>query len=68
MNGIWGIIGAVVMLVGLVLSVVGMCSYTGIVGLGLPSAVMYAGYAVTVAGMAILYLDMCGYWDSRGKK
>lgn len=49
--------GFLAVAVGLVLSVVGMVSYTGILDWDIPSAVMYIGYVVTVVGMVLLYLD-----------
>lgn len=50
--------------VGLILSIVGMANYVGIADWGIPSAVMYGGYAVTVLGLVFVFLDLRENEDS----
>lgn len=51
-------LGLIILVVGLVLSIIGMVSYTGLVEWGAPVAVMYAGYAVAVVGLAMVFRDL----------
>lgn len=51
-------IAILVAVIGVVLSVVGMAGTTGITSMSYASVVMYAGYAVTILGIVLLYLNL----------
>lgn len=51
-------LGFIYIAVGLVCSVSGMLSTTGLLKLGIPILVMYAGFVLTMVGIFTLYLDL----------
>lgn len=52
------LIRIVIIVVGLVLAVVGMLSYTELIALSLPRAVMFVGWGLIIAGIVSGY-----FWD-----
>lgn len=50
-----GVAAALSILGGIILSLVGMLSNTGLVKLNLPTPIMYIGYLLLIGGMIVLY-------------
>lgn len=51
----YGVAGHASILAGIVLSLFGMLSNTGLMDLGLPTQVMFVGFVLLIGGMAVLY-------------
>ncbi len=50
-----GVAASASILVGIILSLVGMLSNTGLMKLNLPTLIMYIGYLLLIGGMIVLY-------------
>lgn len=50
------IMGHIILGIGIVLSLIGMLSNTGLVKLHLPHTIMYLGYVLLIGGMGVLHI------------